>query len=216
LHDSPCGQEQLIAQFGRIDIYLFDQLLRGRLTTEMRVLDAGCGSGRNAHYLMRCGADVFGIDADPRHVERIQSLAKELQPGLPESNFQAGDLSDLPFSDGHFDFVICSAVLHFADDERHFEAMIHEMWRVLKRGGVFFARLASTIGIEDRVIHSRDRWHSLPDGSERFLVDEPYLLRITAEIGGELLDPLKTTNVQNLRAMTTWVLGKPGVSRSRG
>jgi hypothetical protein len=94
--------------------------------------------------------------------------------------------------------------------------MIHEMWRVLKRGGVFFARLASTIGIEDRVIHSRDRWHSLPDGSERFLVDEPYLSRITAEIGGELLDPLKTTNVQNLRAMTTWVLGKHGVSRSHG
>ena len=204
--------EPLIEQFGRIDIYLFDQLLRGRLTPSMRVLDAGCGSGRNAHYLMRCGAEVFGIDADPRQVERVRSLATELQPGCPAGNFEVGDLSELPFSDGFFDFVICSAVLHFAENEEHLDAMVREMWRVLKNGGVFFPRLASTIGIEDRVINSQGRWYSLPDGSERFLVDEAYLLRITADIGGELLDPLKTTNVQNLRAMTTWVMGKPRLS----
>jgi hypothetical protein len=83
-----------------------------------------------------------------------------------------------------------------------------EMWRVLAPGGVFFARLASTIGIEGKAAHVRDRWYRLPDGSDRFLVDEPYLLRIASELGGEPLDPLKTTVVQNLRAMTTWVLRK--------
>ena len=111
-------------------------------------------------------------------------------------------LSALPFADASFDAVICSAVLHFAESEAHFRAMLGEMWRVLAPGGVFFARLASTIGVEDRIRVLDGRWHALPDGSERFLVDEGYLLRLSHEVGGRLMDPLKTTNVQNLRAMT--------------
>lgn len=208
LDDRQCGPEELIAQLGGIDIYVLDQLLRGRVNASMRVLDAGCGAGRNSHYLMRCGAQVFGVDADPEQIERIQSLAAAVAPRLPKSNFLVGDLAVLPFDDGCFDFVICSATLHFAKDERHFEAMVGEMWRTLAPEGVFFSRLASTIGIEQRVTHAHGRWHSLPDGTDRFLVDEAYLLRIGSEIGGQLLDPLKTTNVQNLRAMTTWVLRK--------
>jgi SAM-dependent methyltransferase len=203
-----CGSEALLAEFGRIDIYVFDQLLRGRITPEMRVLDAGCGGGRNSEYLMRCGADVFGVDADPAQIDRMRSLAREFAPTLPSTNFGVGRLSDLPFADHYFDAVICSAVLHFADDEREFEGMVSEMWRILGPGGVLFVRLASTIGMEDRVTHLRERWHHLPDGSERFLVDEAYLLRVTSDLGARLLDPLKTTVVQDMRSMTTWVLGK--------
>jgi SAM-dependent methyltransferase len=202
------GREQLHAQFGDIDIYLFDQLLRGRITPEMRILDAGCGDGRNAYYLLRIGADVFGVDKDAGQIERIQELAGRLAPDLPRTNFSVGRLEELSFPDGHFGAVICNAVLHFAEDEGAFERMVADIWRVLAPGGVFFARLASTIGIEDRVQSLRGRWHKIPDGTERFLVDEDYLLRITARLGGELLDPIKTTNVQNVRAMTTWVVGK--------
>lgn len=205
----PCGSEELLAQFGRIDIYVFDQLLRGRITPEMRVLDAGCGGGRNSEYLMRCGAEVFGVDSDPAQIEQIRRVASEAAPSLPSTNFGVGRIADLPFADDYFDAVICSAVLHFAEDSADFEAMIAEMWRVLGHGGVFFSRIASTIGIEDRVTHLRDRWHHLPDGSDRFLVDEAYLLRITTDLEGELIDPLKTTVVQNMRSMTTWVLRKP-------
>ena len=206
--DPPCGPAELNALFGQVDIYLFDQLLRGRITPQMRVLDAGCGGGRNSHYLMRCGAEVFGIDADPDQISRIQAVAARLAPALPADNFIVARLTDLPFPDSHFTAVLCSAVLHFADDESEFERMVAEMWRVLSAGGVFFARLASSIGIEDRVVRLRGRTHRVPDGSDRFLVDEEYLLRLTSDLGGSLLDPLKTTNVQNLRAMTTWVVGK--------
>jgi len=45
-----------------------------------------------------------------------------------------------------------------------------------------------------------------PDGSEAYLVDEGRLLAATARLGAELVDPIKTTNVQGLRCMTTWVL----------
>ena len=206
--DSRCPPGDLVEAFGEIDIYLFDQLLRGRITPQMRVLDAGCGGGRNAHYLMRCGADVHGVDADGRQIERVRSLAAQLAPALPVRNFVVGPLTALPWADGYFAAVICSAVLHFATDEAEFEGMLAEMWRVLDHGGVFFARLASTIGIESRVRRVHGRRHQLPDGSERFVVDEEYLLQITSALGGELLDPLKTTNVQNLRAMTTWVVRK--------
>lgn len=206
--DPPCGMEALLATFGHIDIYVFDQLLRGRLTPSTRVLDAGCGAGRNSEYLMRCGAEVFGVDADPAQIARIRRVASEAAPELPSGNFIEGRLSDLPFSDGYFGAVICSAVLHFAEDTGEFEAMVAELWRVLAPGGLFFSRLASTIGLEEQVTHLRDRWYHLPDGSDRFLVDETYLVSLTELLGGELLDPLKTTIVQNMRSMTTWVLRK--------
>lgn len=205
----PCGPDQLLATFGRIDIYVFDQLLRGRITPGMRILDAGCGGGRNTEYLMRCGAEVYGVDVDPAQVGRMRGIAASAAPDLPAENFVAGHLGNLPFEDGFFDVVLCSAVLHFAETSAEFEEMLAEMWRVLQPGGLWFARLASSIGIEDDVVHLRDRWHRLPDGSDRFLVDEGYLVRVGGELGGELIDPLKTTVVQGMRSMTTWVLRKP-------
>jgi len=82
------------------------------------------------------------------------------------------------------------------------------MWRILTPGGMLFTRLASSIGMEDRVELIGGRRFRLPDGSTRFLVDEALLIERTHGLGGELLDPLKTTVVQNQRCMTTWVVGK--------
>lgn len=201
--------EKLVAEFGRVDIYVFDQLLRGRITARMRVLDAGCGGGRNSEYLMRRGAEVFGVDADPGQVERIRATAASAAPALPPEHFQVARLDALPFPDDHFGAVLCSAVLHFSRDPAEFQRSVREMWRVLAPGGVFFSRLASTIGIQDRVVPLENGWYRLPDGSDRFLVTEDDLLSITGSLGALQLDPLKTTLVQNMRAMTTWVLAKP-------
>lgn len=207
----PCGPEALAAVFGGIDIYVFDQLLRGNLTPSMRVLDAGCGSGRNSAYLMRCGAEVFGVDRDEAAVDAVRRVAAEAAPGLAASNFRVAELQALPFDDGTFDAVLCSAVLHFSVDEAAFGAAVGELWRVLAPGGLLFARLASTIGIEGRVRRLDGRWHALPDGSDRFLVDEDYLMDWTRRLGGTLVDPLKTTVVQGMRSMTTWVVRRAGV-----
>jgi tellurite methyltransferase len=191
-------------QFGNIDIYLFDQLLRGRIPPGARVFDAGCGGGRNLIWLLRAGHDVFAVDADPRAVDAIRGLA----PHLPPENFRAEPIEASSFPDAFADVAIVNAVLHFARDDAHFRAMLDGVWRILRRGGLFFCRLASTIGIEHQVHPVGGRRYLLPDGSERYLVDEPLLTRLSAELDGSLADPLKTTVVQNQRAMTTWVLWK--------
>ena len=197
-------------QFGQIDIYLFDQLLRGRIAPGMRVVDAGCGSGRNLVYLLREGNEVFGADADARAVEHLRRLAQSLAPNLPAGNFRVEAVEQMTFPDGCADVVLSSAVLHFARDDDQFRAMLQGTWRVLRRGGLFFCRLASSIGMENRVERVAGRRFRLPDGSERYLVDEALLIELTEELGGQLLDPLKTTVVQNQRCMTTWVVRKNG------
>jgi len=195
-------------QFGNIDIYLFDQILRGRITRGMRIVDAGCGSGRNLIYLMREGYQVFGADADPRAIEEVRRVARSLAPALSAENFRIETVEAMSFPEAFADVVLSSAVLHFARDDAHFRAMLQGTWRVLKPGGLFFCRLASSIGIEALVRQVQDRRFHLPDGSERYLVDEALLAALTKELGGELADPLKTTVVQNQRSMTTWVLRK--------
>jgi tellurite methyltransferase len=195
-------------QFGQIDIYLFDQLLRGRISSGMRILDAGCGSGRNLVYLLRAGYEVYAADADPQAVASLRSLARTLAPALPASNFRVEPVEHMSFHDACADVVISNAVLHFARDDQQFESMLQGSWRVLKPGGLFFCRLASLIGMESQFEHVRGRRYRSPDGAERYLVDEPLLASLTTRLGGELEDPLKTTVVQNQRAMTTWVLRK--------
>ena len=195
-------------QFGQIDIYLFDQLLKGRISPGMRILDAGCGAGRNLVYFLREGYEVYAADADPQSVDSVRSLARTLAPALPESNFRVEAVEQMSFDDACADVVVSSAVLHFARDDAHFESMLHGSWRVLKPGGLFFCRLASSIGVESRIKHIEGRHYKLPDGSERYLVDEALIGSITERLGGELVDPLKTTVVQNQRSMTTWVLRK--------
>lgn len=195
-------------QFGDIDIYLFDQLLRGRISPSSRVLDAGCGIGRNLTYLLRSGFEIFGADADPYAIVKVRDLAQSLAPNLPPENFRAESLEAMSFRDHCADLVICSAVLHFATDEDHFMAMLRGAWRTLAPGGLFFCRLASTTGMESQMKQIAGRRFLLPDGSRRFLVDEQLLLHLTAKLGARMLDPLKTTVVQNERCMTTWVLTK--------
>jgi tellurite methyltransferase len=199
--------DSLRSTFGEIDIYLFDQLSRGRFDGRRRVLDAGCGSGRNLPYLLAQGFEVFASDRDPAAVASVTRLFSRLAPDRSVDCVRQAEVTALPWPDRSMDAVISSAVLHFARDAGHFHAMVQEMWRVLAPGGLLFARLATSIGLERHLERPVGRVR-LPDGSDRFVVDEETLLSLTHALGARLLDPLKTTNVQNQRAMTTWVVEK--------
>jgi tellurite methyltransferase len=205
---------KLVEQFGNIDIYLFDQLVRGNIAPGMRVLDAGCGGGRNLVYLLREGYEVFGVDASAEAVEHVRSVAAALATdrngGLDAGNFRTEAIEAMSFPDEFADAVIANAVLHFARDDSQFEAMVRGIWRVLRPGGMLFCRLASTIGMPmDRPFERLGgRRFLMPGGMEWYLVDEALLMGLTERLGGELVDPLKTTVVQGARCMTTWVVRK--------
>jgi tellurite methyltransferase len=193
-------------QFGQIDIYVFDQILRGNIAPGMRVLDAGCGYGRNLVHLLREGCEVFALDQDAEGVDHVRKLSASLATGLPPDNFRVGPIEQMPFADGIADVVICSSVLHFARDDEHFQSMLAELWRVLRPGGMLFCRLGSRIGMDfERVGGNR---FVVGDGSKWYLVDEEMLMDLVEEMNAVLVDPLKTTIVQDYRCMTTWVLRK--------
>jgi SAM-dependent methyltransferase len=193
-------------QFGQIDIYLFDQILRGNITPRMRILDAGCGYGRNLVYLLREGAEVFALDQNSEAVDHIRQLAVSLGRPLPPENLAVAPIESMPFPDAFAEAVLCNSVLHFARDEEHFRAMLSELWRVLAPGGILFLRLGSRIGMDFE--RAGGNLFRIGDGQLWFLVDEEMLLDLTEELNAVQVDPLKTTVVQDYRCMTTWVLRK--------
>lgn len=197
----------LKAEFGNIDIYVFDLLLRARIAPGMRVFDAGCGGGRNLVYLLRNGYEVCGNDIDPQAVAQVRAMAAAIAAGATP-DFRVEAIEQTSFPDAHADVVIASAVLHFARDSQHFDAMLRQMWRVLRPRGLFFARLASSVGIGADVVALGNARYHLPDGTERYLVDTAAIEQWTGRLGGALLDPIKTTVVHGQRSMTTWVARK--------
>ena len=198
----------LRAQFGDIDIYLFDQLLKGRIQKHMKLLDAGCGSGRNIHYLLQTGMEVYGADVSSEAISRVRQLASELAPTLPARHFVVADLEALPFEEAKFDVVLCSAVLHFAKGEAHFTSMVQDLWRVLKPGGMLFCRFSTTVGLEGKLKQVEGRFYQMSHGPVWFLADEPMILELEQQLNAERLEPLKTMLVEQERGMTTWVVRK--------
>lgn len=203
----------LRAWFGGIDLYLFDQILKGRIKPPMRILDAGCGTGRNLTYFLRSGFDVSALDEDEDALSHVREMVEELSPRLPATQFRVEKIESASFPPESFDLVICNAVLHFAEDETHFQAMLDGLWRVVAPLGLVFIRMASSIGIESRVERQENGKYLMPTGGEWFLATEAKLLLATQRLGGEMVEPLRSVNVQNLRCMTTWILRKPNLNQ---
>ena len=85
------------SQFGEIDIYLFDQLLRGRFDGRRRILDAGSGSGRNLLFFLRQGFDVRAVDADPAAIRALREFAAAVSPAIRPDQIQHASVESLPW-----------------------------------------------------------------------------------------------------------------------
>ena len=91
-----------------------------------RALDAGCGAGRLAAWLVEQGAQVVGVDISPE-------MLRHARERLPAASFLAGDLADpLPFEDGSFDVVVAGLVMHYLRD---WVPTLRELRRVLRPDG---------------------------------------------------------------------------------
>lgn len=199
--------QQLNKYLGNIDLYLLDQILKGEIRPDAKILDAGCGEGRNLIYFLNNGFEVEGIDQNEDAIRMLQFIIGSNYTHYPKKHFQVGQLSELPYTKSQFDYVICSAVLHFAQSEEHFWSMMNELNRVLNINGSLFIRMTSDIGLNGHTHLSNGRYH-LPDGSQRFLITEKIIKSILEEFNYSKLEPIKTVIVENQRCMTTLVLKK--------
>ena len=195
--------------FGRIDIYLLDQILKGNIDLAEPILDAGCGGGRNAIYFMRQQAALYGIDSSQEAISAVQELSELLGYAYPE-RFSVNGIDEIPFEDAFFGTVICNAVLHFCPDETYFLKAVEECWRVLKPGGILFVRTAVKDGLENDIlpVEGQAGWYHLPDGTSRFLVNMKFLSQLSEELGGKWVQALRSVLLKDMRSMGTWVLQK--------
>lgn len=193
---------------GNIDIYLLDQVLKERFTPDMKILDAGCGEGRNTTYFINSGFQVFGIDQEELAIQYLRYASKTLNLNYDALRFQVGKMQEIPFHKGAFDVVICSAVLHFAQSETDFWRMMQEMDRVLKPGGILWFRMTTAFGgILEKSQSLGDGRYLLPDESERFLFTEKHLEDLL-NMGYEFIESPKTVLVLDQREMGVFVLKK--------
>ncbi len=191
------------SQLGQTDIYLIDQIMKGRYKPDDIILDAGCGSGRNMHWFLQNHFNITGIDTNEAAIQKL----KDKYPGL-RNTFSVLPVENTGFSDNHFDHIICSAVLHFANSTAQFKLMFAELLRVLKPGGSLFIRMATDIGIEDKVELIADGVYVIPDGSTRFLLTRQLLAGCMQQNKLSFIEPIKTTNVDDVRCMSTLLLQK--------
>jgi ubiquinone/menaquinone biosynthesis C-methylase UbiE len=192
----------LNAELAGMDIALLDQVLKGRFAPLSRIVDIGCGSGRNLIWFARNGFETYALDRDAGCIARVQR-------DVPGVHAVTGSADALPWPDGHFQGVLCNALLHMLPDHETFQRVLHESWRVLAPGGTWFARLATTLSMESLARPTSSGRYEMPGGWEVLPTTLDEMLDLTRQLGGKLLDPIKTVNVQNQRAMATWVMTKP-------
>lgn len=190
--------EELNTELGNIDLFILDQILKGRFKPDMRILDAGCGEGRNLLYFLKNGYKVFALDKDPTAIQMVRMHARTLKSDLsPADHFITGNLSHLPFSNQFFDVIYCSSVLHFASSRFEFEKMADELIRVIHDDGILLIKMDALFGKEDEAKLIGDGIYSTSDGSQRFLLDKGILNWLTEERSLEFLEPVQYQNFDN-------------------
>ncbi|BDD06399.1 class I SAM-dependent methyltransferase [Aureibacter tunicatorum] len=188
---------QINRSLGNMDLYLMDQLLKGRFEKEHRILDVGCGEGRNLYYFIQQGYEIYGIDQDRQAIKFLKMLSKTLNSDLDADCFIHGDASDMPYPPRAFDVVICNAVLHFAKDLENFMQMISELERVVKLEGSVFIRMAFDLD-------------GMPELNEEFpfRLNRTLLEKVKKKFDFEEIEPFKTVLIPEMRSMATIILKK--------
>ncbi|MCF6227733.1 MAG: class I SAM-dependent methyltransferase [Planctomycetes bacterium] len=195
---------QLNAELSGMDIYLLDQILKERFIPAGRVLDVGCGAGRNLKWFARNDFEVYALDSHEKAIQKVKETGL-----LSDDRILHQSATTLPFADDFFDGIICNALLHMLNTREEIDQVISETWRVLKPGGIWFARLATDLSMQSLIEKQPDGRHRMPSTEwDIHLTSLDEMLGWTEKLGGKLLDPIKTSNVQNQRAMATWVMVK--------
>lgn len=196
----------ILNDLGTMDIYLIDQLMKNRIPENGRILDAGYGKGRNLEYFVRNKYSIYGIDHNPAYKPIVLEKISKWDNEFAHDQIITGKLEDMPYESNSFDFVFSIAVLHFARSHDQFNAMIDELLRVTKKGGYILFRMTSWHTF-DLFPKNESGIISISDG-ERYMLDIDSLKSKVEKRELQFADPIKTTNVDGHRTMTTIVIQK--------
>ena len=180
--------------------------MKGRYRPGERILDSGCGSGRNMEWFLHNSYDITGIDQSGKAISAARARASKI--GRDDVVFMQCPVEKTPLDDAAFDHVISSAVLHFARDHGHFDAMMAEIIRLVKPGGTLWIRMASDVGIRHLIEMTESGVCQIPDGSGRYLLTRNKLKAILNNNPVRLVEPFKNVNVDDVRVMCVLVLEK--------
>ena len=200
--------EKLNSELGNIDLFLLDQLLKGRVSENDRILDAGCGEGRNLLYFLRNNYKVHAVDPNPSAIKMVQMHARTLGSTIPATNFLCTTIEESPYEAGYFDVVFCFSLLHHSTSAADFHNKVRSLLGMLKDKGTLLLKMEALKGVEDGVVQLESGLFNLPDGSSRYLMTNSDIKWITAECGMKQLEPVKIEMIENQRSYGYLVLQK--------
>lgn len=200
--------KQLNSELGNIDLYWLDFILKGYLPDDAKILDAGCGEGRNLTYCLKNSLDVFGIDQNPEAINFLKLIAKQYKQEDLDARFQVMKLDKILFPDSTFDIIICSAVLHFAKNITHFNMMINELTRLLKQNGKIFFRTMTDRYFPENSTELEEGVFQFQNEQVRFVVNADVFVEDLKNQQLKLLEPYKEIVVENRHAMGTFIFQK--------
>ena len=96
----------------------------------MKILDCGCGNGRNFNFLTKKGFDVYGTD-----ISNSAILKNKKKFSKNRKNFFVGDIKKINFQPNFFNSIISDASLYYQTKKKMFET-VEEFHKILKKGGV--------------------------------------------------------------------------------
>lgn len=190
--------QELNHELGNIDLFLLDQILKGRFEQAESILEVGCGEGRNLTYFIRNGYDVWGIDNNPTALKMLHMMGRSLHKTFDKEKFIEADISGIPFPPQSFDAIICASVLHFLPSEDAFFAAWDTMMKVLRKDGFLFLSMYSNIPFPGKM------------QSDFFLLTGTLYQTVLHRYKLQEVEPVKTVAMGNTQPLAYLILQKQG------
>ncbi len=145
------------------------------LAPESKILDLGCGPGRDSKFFVDKGYEVIGVDISPQMI----AIARN---SVPQANFLVSDIESLKLNDESIDAIWASAsLLHVS--KKAMSGVLENLYRTLKPEGIFYVSMKKGSGEE---LQADDRY----GGVEKFwnYVSEDELTQLLVEQGFQILE----------------------------